>query len=122
VSKVPGISSKMAYFGLGISLTISYIIPIQFYFFELEILKAIAATLVFCLPVFFAGIIFIRSFQHVQFAGKALGSNLMGSILGGLLESFSFWSGIKSLVLVAGCLYIASYLAFRSKATFKFGG
>lgn len=115
VSQMPGISSRMVYLGLFTSLMISYLIPIQFYFFESEVLKAIASTFVLCLPVFFAGIIFIRSFQNAQFAGTALGSNLMGSVLGGLLESFSLWIGIKSLVLIACCLYAASYLALRRR-------
>jgi hypothetical protein len=35
--------------------------------------------------------------------------------LGGLLESVSFWTGIKFLVLLAGALYAASYLALRAQ-------
>ena len=64
-----------------------------------------------CLPVFFAGIIFIHSFAQANFAGEALGSNLFGALVGGLLESMSYWTGIRSLLVLAAILYCASWLA-----------
>ena len=59
-------------------------------------------------PGFFACIIFIQSFARSEFSGKALGSNLIGALVGGLLESLSLWSGIKALILVAALLYLMS--------------
>ncbi len=76
----PRFSRGIAYVGLSISIGISYLIPMRFYFFDSVWLKALAATLVLCLPVFFAGIIFIQSFSKSGFSGEALGSNLMGAI------------------------------------------
>jgi hypothetical protein len=110
VSLSPGFSREKAYIGLSISIGISYLIPMQSYFFGSVWLKALTAMLVLCFPVFFAGIIFIQSFSKSGFSGKALGSNLMGAILGGLLESLSFWTGLKSLLIYAACFYLASFL------------
>ena len=110
VSAMPRFSREIAYVGLWISIGISYLIPMRFYFFDSVWLKALAATLVLCLPVFFAGIIFIQSFSKSGFSGEALGSNLMGAITGGLLESLSYWTGLKSLVIFAACFYFASFL------------
>ena len=59
--------------------------------------------------------IFIRSFSKAGFKGEALGANLMGALMGGLLESISFWTGIRFLVLLAGALYLGSYLALRAQ-------
>jgi hypothetical protein len=73
--------------------------------------KALAATAVLCLPVFFAGIVFIRSFAREGFRGEALGSNLLGALTGGMLESLSMWTGIRSLLIIAGLLYLASWWA-----------
>jgi SAM-dependent methyltransferase len=110
VSTIPRFSREIAYVGLWISIGISYLIPMRFYFFDSVWLKALAATLVLCLPVFFAGIIFIQSFSKSGFSGEALGSNLMGAVTGGLLESLSYWTGLKSLIIFAACFYLTSYL------------
>ena len=44
-----------------------------------------------------------------------VGSNLFGALVGGLLELLSGWTGIKSLLLVAALLYLASYLTLRTR-------
>jgi spermidine synthase len=103
------------YSGLFITIAASYFVPIQALFFESLWIRAFTAAAVFCLPAFFAGTIFIRSFSKAGFKGEALGANLIGALLGGLLESISFWAGIRFLVLLAGALYLGSYLALRAQ-------
>jgi len=73
-------------------------------------MRILAASLVLCLPVFFAGIVFVRSFAEAGFRGEALGSNLFGALAGGLLETTSFWFGLRFLLVLAGSLYLASWL------------
>ena len=75
-------------------------------------MKIVAATVVLCLPVFFAGIIFIRSFAAAGFRGEALGSNLFGAMVG-ILESASLWTGIRFLLVIAALLYLASWIALH---------
>ena len=104
----PRISLTLAYAGLFVSLGVMYLVPMQKLFFESWTLRAIAATLALCSPVFFAGVIFVSSFARVGFRGSALGSNLFGSLIGGLLESASLWFGLKSLTIVAAILYLGS--------------
>ncbi len=110
VQKFPGFPYVAAYAGIFISLAIAYLIPLDKFFFPSIWLKAISATTVLCLPVFFAGIIFIHSFAEAHFSGEALGSNLFGALVGGLLESMSYWTGIRSLLVLAAILYCASWL------------
>jgi spermidine synthase len=105
----------LAYAGIFISMLLSYAIPMQSLFFASAWLKAVAALAVLGTPVFFAGIVFIRSFAAAGFQGAALGSNLFGALVGGLLESLSMWTGIRSLLIVAGMLYLASWLALRPR-------
>jgi spermidine synthase len=105
---------KVAYAGLFGCLLLSYSIRMESLFFASFWLKALAATLVLCMPAFFAGIVFIRSFAKVGFQGSALGSNLFGALFGGLLESLSMWTGIRSLLIVAALLYLASWAALRA--------
>ena len=107
---------RVAYGGLFAMLAIAWLVPLRALFFHSVLLKGGAAVLLLCLPVFFAGLIFIRSFAQVQFSAKALGSNLFGAVVGGLLESLSFWIGLKWLLLVAAALYAASAITLRAKA------
>ena len=106
----------LAYFGIFISFAVTWLIPLEKFFFHSIALKATVAALVLCSPVFFAGIIFVRSFARAGFSGKALGSNLFGALVGGLLESLSFWFGLKALLVIAALLYLASALALQLEA------
>jgi SAM-dependent methyltransferase len=103
----------LAYAGLFLSLAVMYLVPMEKLFYESWLLRGVIATLALCTPVFFAGIIFISSFERAGFRGSALGSNLFGSLIGGLLESSSLWFGLKSLTIVAALLYLGSAIFLR---------
>ncbi|MCP4663738.1 MAG: methyltransferase domain-containing protein [bacterium] len=116
VEKVPGIPIRLAYGGLVASILVSYALPLEWFFLESIWLRGTAAVLVLCLPVFFAGIVFIKSFAGAEFSGEALGSNLIGALVGGMVESISLWTGLRSLLLVAALLYVASYLFLQERS------
>ena len=59
---------------------------------------------------------FIRSFAREGFRSEALGSNLLGALTGGMLESLSMWTGIRSLLIIAGLLYLASWWALTAQS------
>jgi spermidine synthase len=105
---IPRIPVAFAYSGLFATLAVMYFVPMQKLFYESWTARAILATLALCTPVFFAGIIFVSSFARAGFRGSALGSNLFGSLVGGLLESASLWFGLKSLTIIAAVLYLGS--------------
>ena len=86
-------------------------------FFESWATRAFLSTLVLCSPVFFAGIVFVSSFAKARFEGAALGSNLFGSLAGGLLESLSMWFGLKALVIVAAVVYLGSAWMLRTRVS-----
>ena len=113
VRAVPVCSRLFAYVAMFLSLVVIYFTPIERFSFSNVWLKAVSATGMLCLPVFFASVIFIQSFADARFDGRALGSNLFGALFGGLLECISLWTGIRFLILVAGILYAASYLFLR---------
>lgn len=106
----PRMPLAVAYAGLLVTLAVMYFVPMQKLFLESWTLRALAAILALCTPVFFAGIIFVSSFARASFRGSALGSNLFGSLIGGLLESASLWFGLKSLTIIAAILYLGSAL------------
>jgi spermidine synthase len=114
---MPRIPLWIPYAGLFLTLAVMFAVPVEKLFFASWLVRAIVSTLALCLPVFFAGIIFVSSFARVGFRGSALGSNLLGSLLGGLLESFSLWFGLRSLAILAAALYLLSAVFLRRVST-----
>jgi predicted lipid-binding transport protein (Tim44 family) len=55
-------------------------------------------------------LIFIQSFAACADKARALGSNLIGALIGGLLESLSFVTGVRALVILVGLFYLIAIL------------
>ncbi|MEM7245619.1 MAG: methyltransferase domain-containing protein [Acidobacteriota bacterium] len=98
-----------AYLGLVASLVVSALLPPGFGLGQ-GLTGGLLATLLTVAPLFFAGIIFATSFSRSSDTARAYGSNLLGSVLGGLLVCLSFVIGIRAVVVVAAMLYGLSFL------------
>ena len=109
----PTYSLTVPYVGIILAAILAYVIPLRVLLFESLLLRFTVATLLLCLPVLFAGMVFIRSFADAHFSGVALGWNLIGAVLGGMLETVSQATGLRALVLIAVGIYIASWVARR---------
>lgn len=72
--------------------------------------RAVVVGLLTNLPMLFSGIVFIRSFAGTAGKDSALGANLFGALVGGLLQSVTFVTGIKALLLIVASLYTAAWL------------
>lgn len=99
-------SYGLSYTLLLLSIFLIYISPVDRLFLRSELAKGIVVGGLFCLPVFFAGLIFITSFRATPHKDAAFGANLLGAILGGFLEGISFVTGMRFLLLLAAGLYI----------------
>ncbi len=75
--------------------------------------KVLLASAFLTSPMFFAGIIFSTAFAAAPSKAAALGANLLGAIVGGMLESLSFVLGVRALLLVAGFFYLAAWVSDR---------
>jgi hypothetical protein len=64
------------------------------------------AAAVFTVPVFFAGLLFASEFRVTDSPSAALGTNMLGAVVGGLLENLSLIIGLKALLLAAMALYV----------------
>jgi spermidine synthase len=71
------------------------------------------AAVVFAVPIFFAGLLFASEFRAADSPAAALGANMLGAVVGGLLENLSLIIGMKALLLVAALLYSLAGLGFR---------
>jgi hypothetical protein len=102
------------YAGLFVSLALAYLIPVQsFFFLPGYFARGLLVGAFYSLPLFFAGVIFARSIKKVAGVDAAFASNMLGSAVGGMLESASFLFGIKAVVLIAVLLYLASAATLR---------
>ncbi|NOT47443.1 MAG: hypothetical protein HOP17_06800 [Acidobacteria bacterium] len=116
VAWFPNFPKRIAYVGLFAMLAVGYLMPADALFHESVVIRGLIATALYCSPVFFAGLVFISSFKEIGFRAEAFGSNLLGALVGGLLDSLSYLIGIKALVLVAAFLYLMSWVTAKSVA------
>ncbi|MFX0212165.1 MAG: hypothetical protein ACFFDT_39695, partial [Candidatus Hodarchaeota archaeon] len=101
------------YVGIFLSLTLSYLVPIQELFLGGYIVRGLLAGAFYSAPLFFAGVIFASSIKKVKGVESAFAANMFGSAIGGIMESTSFLFGLKAVILIAISLYIASALALK---------
>jgi SAM-dependent methyltransferase len=96
------------YVGLMLFLTAGVLVPLDV-FLSGGIIWRYAAPCVLALgPMFFAGVIFARSFGDAAKPDVAFGSSIAGSVVGGLAEAFSMLVGFQHLLLLAIFLYALS--------------
>ncbi|HLO18857.1 MAG TPA: hypothetical protein VK206_28755 [Anaerolineales bacterium] len=108
--KFPNLPMPTVYLLLiGISLSLFFIDLARFgflpYFMKATIVGALTS-----LPMLFSGTVFVRSFAMARDKSNALGANLIGALAGALLQSITFITGIKALLLVVAGLYLLSLL------------
>jgi spermidine synthase len=108
--RFPKINIGAAYIALiGISLALYFVDLAQFAFLP-YVAKALVVGSLTALPMLFSGIVFIRSFASVKGKDEALGANMVGALVGALLQSVTFVVGIKALLLIVAGIYLLSAL------------
>ncbi|MHC2252841.1 spermidine synthase [Bradyrhizobium embrapense] len=108
VIKVPSIRLARHYAGLLALLAVSVLVPLDT-FLSGGIVWRYAIPCALALgPMFFAGVIFARSFRDEANPDQAFGSNIAGSVIGGLAESCSTLLGFRYLLIVAIGFYLLS--------------
>ncbi len=108
VIKVPTVRLGLHYAGLLVVLSASVLVPFEAFLSGGIIWRYVVPCLLALGPMFFAGVIFARSFRDEPHPDQAFGSNIAGSVIGGLAESFSTLLGFRHLLILAICFYILS--------------
>ena len=105
------ISVNTIYFFLIFALLISYLATfIDFYNYSTLLLKFVIPVIL-TFPVFFSGLAFSKELLSYGSTANALSCNILGAIVGGLLEYNSMYFGFKFLYLLAILFYFFAYLA-----------
>jgi hypothetical protein len=71
------------------------------------------ATLIAFAPVFLANLIFSQRFKDVGSSAVAFGANLLGAMVGGVLEYGAIVVGYRNLLVVVAILYGLAYVTGR---------
>lgn len=108
--KFPRLPLSVAYTGLiGTCLALYFVDLAQFAFLPYAT-KALIVGGLTTLPMLFSGIVFIRSFAAAARKDEALGANMAGALVGALLQSITFVTGIRALLLIVTGLYCLALL------------
>ena len=98
------------YAALFAALGLAYLLPPESLLNDPPALRyAVAASVAFA-PVFIANLVFTYSFRDTRTADMAFASNLLGAMLGGVLEYLALLTGYRALLLVVAGLYGLAYL------------
>jgi hypothetical protein len=68
------------------------------------------ATALAFFPVFIANLVFASRFRDTADPTTAFGANLLGAMLGGVLEYLSLITGYRGLLVVAALLYALAWI------------
>ncbi len=108
VLKVASIKIVRHYIALLIFLLLTILIPFDVFLSGSVLWRYVLPCLLALGPMFFAGVIFARFFRDTTNPDYAFGSNIAGSVVGGLAENFSTLLGFRYLLLLAIAFYVLS--------------
>jgi hypothetical protein len=74
-----------------------------------------AAVLIAFTPIFLANMVFAQRFRDVGDSTSGFGANLLGAMVGGILEYASLALGYQSLLIMVAVLYGLAFLTGRTK-------
>jgi len=102
------------YLALGVSLALNFLIPPDKLLLDPAWLRYAAAAALAFMPIFCANLAFTYSFRDTRSADMAFASNLLGAILGGVLEWSALVIGYRSEILIAAALYLLAFVLATS--------
>jgi hypothetical protein len=103
------------YAALFVTLAVAWVIP-QSALLSLSgpVRFVLAAMLAFA-PIFLANVVFAQRFKDAGSSTVAFGANLLGAMVGGVLEYAALVVGYRSLLIFAGLLYGLAFVFGRKQ-------
>ena len=113
VARFPRLDHRVGYALLFASLLLNWFIAPSALLSMSFLTRGLLTSLLIALPLAFSAIVFGRSIASAPSLPRVLGSNLLGAMVGGLLEYSSMVFGLQRLWLIGIAVYAASALALR---------
>lgn len=115
VRRNPPASTKPLFVGLFAALLVAYVVPASSLLWLGTSGQWMLGGIMVALPIFFASMIFSTLLGQRAEPARALAYNLLGAIVGGVLEYTSMVWGVKALYVVAAGLYVAAMVLAQRK-------
>lgn len=105
---------NLMFVGLFAGLVLAYLLPARVFLdVDAAWLRYGAGVALMFAPIFFANLVFSRTFMDAEASTRAFGWNLLGAVAGGGLEYLSLLTGYRNLLWVVGLCYLLVFLAGR---------
>ncbi|MEA2557304.1 MAG: hypothetical protein QOG88_842 [Actinomycetota bacterium] len=104
----------LLYVPLFASIAVAWLMPLGSLLDLSPILRFAAAVVIGFTPVFMGNLIFANRFKDVGSSTIAFGTNLLGAIVGGLLEYGALVVGYRALLIAVAALYALALVTGRS--------
>ncbi|MEP6462272.1 MAG: spermidine synthase [Frankiaceae bacterium] len=98
------------YAALAATLALAWLVPTHALLGLPFPLRLVVATALAFAPIFCANVIFAARFRATGGSTAAFGANLLGAVLGGVLEYAALVVGYQALLILAGGIYLAAFL------------
>ncbi len=103
----------LLYVFLGLSIAVSWLVPTSALLGLPFALRLVTAVVLAFLPIFIANMVFAQRFRETADATTAFAANLLGAMVGGVLEYTSLVIGYRNLLLVALIAYGLAFVTGR---------
>ena len=113
VSKRAPRSLTAVFGGIFAALAIAFFVPIRLLLPLGIVGEWVIGGLIVALPMLFAAMAFAMMFRERKNSTDALAANLLGAIVGGVLEYSSLVIGFKGLYVLAAAAYLAAFVKTR---------
>ena len=103
------------YLALLASLVVTWIVPQESLLGLPVVPRFLAASALAFAPIYIANLVFAQRFATVETSGTAFAANLLGAMVGGMLEYLALITGYQALLIVIAVLYGLAFLTGRRR-------
>jgi hypothetical protein len=114
--------AKLLYLLLTAALVIAWLVPPETLLTMPFLPRLGAAIGIAFAPVFLANLVFAQRFRDVGSSTVAFGANLVGAMVGGVIEYAALITGYRALLAVVFVLYLLAFLTRPGRAEVLPGG
>jgi hypothetical protein len=104
---------NLLYAALLAALVVAWLVPPESLLTLSPVPRFFVAVVIAFAPIFLANMVFAQRFRNTGDSGTAFGANLLGAILGGILEYLSLIVGYRWLLVVVALLYGLAFITGR---------
>ena len=103
----------LLYAGLLAALVVAWAVPPESLLSLSPLPRFVVAVIIAFAPIFLANMVFAQRFRNTGDSGTAFGANLLGAMIGGILEYSSLIIGYRWLLVLVALLYGLAFISGR---------